>query len=64
MNTFEQLQPSGTEYHFKGQTVSIPVKYIVTVAYLYMVIPIVIFFLTWLRWYVGIPATVILCSGL
>ena len=63
MNTFEQLQPSGTEYHFKGQTVSIPVKYIVTVAYLYMVIPIVIFFLTWLRWYVGIPVTAVLLFG-
>lgn len=64
MNTFAIPQPADTEYQFKGKTVSIPMKYIITAAYLYMVVPIVIFFLTWLRWYVGIPSAFVLCLGL
>lgn len=63
MNTFAIPQPADTEYQFKGKTVSIPMKYIITAAYLYMVVPIVIFFMTWLRWYVSIPTTVIFLFG-
>lgn len=63
MNTFAMSQPADTEYQFKGKTVSIPVKYIITAAYLYMVVPIIIFFMTWLRWYVGIPTTAIFLFG-
>lgn len=63
MSTLAIPQPADTEYQFKGQTISIPVKYIMAAAYLYMVVPIVIFFLTWLRWYVGIPATITLLFG-
>ena len=63
MNTFAMSQPADTEYQFKGKMVSIPVKYIITAAYLYMVVPIIIFFMTWLRWYVGIPTTAIFLFG-
>lgn len=63
MKTFAMPQPADNEYQFAGKTISIPVKYIITAAYLYMVVPIAIFFVTWLRWYFGIPATVILFLG-
>lgn len=63
MNTFAIPQPADTEYQFKGKPVSIPMKYIITAAYLYMVVPIVIFFMTWLRWYVSILTTVIFLFG-
>lgn len=63
MNTFAMPQPADSEYQFKGKTISIPVKYIITVAYLYMAIPIVLFFLTWLRWYVGILVTAVFLFG-
>ena len=39
-------------------------KYFIVAAYLYMVIPVMIFMLTWLKLYVGIPMAVTLAGGL
>lgn len=44
-------------------TITIKVKYLACLAYAYILIPVLIFFLTWLRWYVGIPAALILSAG-
>lgn len=66
----EELSISNTtidisgDYLFKGKTIAIPHKYIFMTAYLYMIIPIAIFFLTWLKYYVGIFACAILFFGL
>ncbi len=57
MDSFALSMQGQEEYRFKGKTIDISFKYIVTAAYLYMVIPITIFFMTWLRWYVGFPLT-------
>lgn len=43
---------------------SIKFKNIAISAYVYITLPIIIFFLTWLRWYIGISMTVILVFGL
>lgn len=60
MNTFELLAqtqqiPEYEEKIILRKIVSIPFRNIVIAAYLYMVIPILIFFLMWLKWYIGIP---------
>jgi len=44
--------------------INIKFRYIAIAAYLYVVIPIMIYFLTWLRPYIGIPMAVILSIGL
>lgn len=44
--------------------INIKFKYIAISAYVYIILPIIIFFLTWLRWYVGMPMTAILLLGL
>lgn len=43
--------------------INIKFKYLAIVAYTYMLLPIVIFFTTWLKWYVGIPMSIILIMG-
>ena len=60
MNTFElstsiQLRRECEEKATYRKILSIPFKFFVTSAYVYMVLPIVIFFITWLKWYIGIP---------
>ena len=47
-----------------GPVITIKFKYLAIVAYLYMVVPILIFFVSWLRWYVGFPMAIILSYGL
>lgn len=64
MNTF--CVPVSTDQaasRFRGKVISIPVRYIVAAAYLYMVLPIALFCAGWLRWYVGIPAAIALLIG-
>lgn len=48
----------------KGPVVTIKFKHLAIVAYLYMVVPILIFFVSWLRWYVGFPMAAVLAFGL
>lgn len=48
----------------KGPVLTIKFKYLAIAAYLYMVVPILIFFVSWLRWYVGFPMAAILILGL
>ena len=43
---------------------SIKFKNIAISAYIYITLPIVIFFCTWLRWYIGIPMAFLLAFGL
>lgn len=43
--------------------IGIPCKNVLTLGLGYLVLPICIFFLTWLKWYIGIPVTVILVIG-
>lgn len=43
---------------------NIKFKTIAISAYIYIVLPIIIFFLTWLKWYIGIPMSIILIMGL
>lgn len=47
-----------------GPVITITFKYLAIVAYLYMVVPILIFFVSWLRWYIGFPMAIILTFGL
>lgn len=47
----------------KGPVLTIKYKYLALVAYAYMVLPIFIFLVSWLRWYIGIPAAAILLIG-
>lgn len=63
MNTFAMPQPADTKYQFKGKTISIPAKYIIIVAYFLMIIPIIIFFVGWLKWYLAVLFSMILLSG-
>lgn len=44
--------------------VNIKFKNIAISAYIYIILPIVIFFLTWLRWYIGMPMAIMLVFGL
>lgn len=44
--------------------INIKFKNIAIGAYIYIILPIIIFFLTWLRWYVGIPMAILLIFGL
>lgn len=44
--------------------IQIPYRWVVGCALGYLVLPISIFFLTWVRWYIGIPATALLIAGL
>lgn len=44
--------------------INIKFKNVAVSAYVYIVFPIIIFFLTWLRWYIGIPMTLLLAFGL
>lgn len=53
-----------SQYQFKSGIVSIPFKYLAIFGYGYMVAPVIIFCLTWLRWYIGIPASLVLLVGL
>ena len=60
MNTFELVATAQHVSKYEEQIVqrkivSIPFRNLVLAAYLYMVIPILIFFLAWLKWYIGIP---------
>lgn len=43
---------------------NIKFKNIAISAYVYIILPIIIFFLTWLKWYIGIPMAIILVFGL
>lgn len=64
-NTEECLPPDkqpGKPVH--GMTITIRYKYLAVIAYAYIVVPILIFFVSWLRWYLGIPAAGILGAGL
>lgn len=47
----------------ESPTLSIPYKWVVGVGFLYLLVPICIFLCTWIRWYIGIPAAVILSLG-
>ena len=64
MNTFAATLSEKKELVFEGKTVDIPTKWIVKSVYLYMAIPIIIFFLGWLKWYFAIPCTVVFVVGL
>lgn len=44
--------------------INIKFKNIAICAYIYIILPIIIFFLTWLRWYVGVPMSIMLVFGL
>lgn len=48
----------------RGPVVTIRYRNLAIAAYCYIVLPILIFFVSWLRWYVGIPAAIILAFGL
>ena len=39
-----------SEENYKGKTISIPMKYIIITSYSYITLPILIFFVTWLKW--------------
>lgn len=43
---------------------NIKFKTIAISAYIYIILPIIIFFLTWLKWYIGIPMSIVLIFGL
>lgn len=64
MNTFAATLSEKTENCFEGKTIDIPTKWIIKSVYLYMAIPIVIFFLGWLKWYFAIPCMTIFIVGL
>lgn len=61
-NEFSLLRVNRQE-EFKGLTVTFSIKHFMMAAYLYMIIPIAIYFLTWLRWYLGILVTAIAVVG-
>ena len=44
-------------------TINVKIKSIVLSIYIYLLIPIVLFFLTWLKWYIGIPMSILLLIG-
>ncbi len=48
----------------RGPAITIRYRSLAIVAYCYIVLPILIFFVSWLRWYIGVPAAVILAMGL
>lgn len=48
----------------RNRTISIKFKYVAIAAYLYITIPILIFLMTWLRLYIGLPMAMLLASGL
>lgn len=62
MNMF--TTPNQDGYSFNTRTIAIPFKYFMLVAYLYMVVPITIFFLGWLKLYLGVSAAIVLLGGL
>lgn len=39
-------------------------RWILSVAYFYLAIPVLIFVLSWMRWYIGIPLCLLICYGL
>ena len=43
---------------------NIKFKNLAILSYGYIVLPIIIFFITWLKWYIGIPMAIVLCIGL
>ena len=43
--------------------ITIPYRYITALSLGYLVLPICIFFLTWLKWYIGILSTAVLLTG-
>ena len=47
----------------KKRTINIPFRYLALAAYLYIITPILIFFVTWLRWTVGVPMAAVLALG-
>jgi hypothetical protein len=48
----------------RGPVITIQYRNLAIAAYCYIVLPILIFFVSWLRWYIGIPAAGILTFGL
>ena len=48
---------------FKGVTIAIPCKLIYIAAYMYMILPILVFFATWLKWYIGALAIALTICG-
>ena len=69
MNTFELVATAQHVSKYEEQIVqrkivSIPFRNLVLAAYLYMVIPILIFFLAWLKWYIGIPMAGMIITAL
>lgn len=53
-----------SEENYKGKTISIPMKYIIIASYSYITLPILIFFVTWLKWYIGILCFSLIIIGL
>lgn len=47
-----------------AHTVTIKTKWVAIAAYVLIVLPIAVFFLGWLRWYIGVPAAAVLVAGL
>ena len=64
MNTYAANLLETKDLVFKGKTIELPIIWIIKSVYLYMTIPIAIFFWGHLLWYFAIIATIILATGL
>lgn len=64
MITYAAHTPQSYQYSFTGKTISLRISTLLILFYSYMVLPISIFFLTWIKLYFGVPLTIILGFGL
>lgn len=63
MRISEKSQPLDAGGRTRGKTLSIPAKHVILTAYSLLIIPILIFFIGWLKWYLTILFSVILLFG-